>query len=288
MKDFVALARPAHWVKNVFVLAPAFFVPRIWSEDKLVADLGLAFLAFCLAASAIYVLNDLIDRDRDRHHPTKLSRPLARGAVSPTAAIVYALALATASAAIAWRLPQMFGALLLAYALLNVAYSTWLKNVPIVDVLAIALGFVFRVDGGAFAIGVTPTAWITIVAGLLALFLALAKRRDDVVKSIGVAHRPALDGYSKPFLDAAIGVVLAALLISYAIYTADPHLAERLGTDKAYVTIPSVVLGILRYLQIAMVDEASGSPVDVILRDRLMQIACASWLAIFGTLLYLR
>ena len=288
MKDFVALARPAHWVKNFFVLAPAFFVPRIWSEDKLVADLGLAFLAFCLAASAIYVLNDLIDRDRDRHHPTKLSRPLARGAVSPTAAIVYALALATASAAIAWRLPQMFGALLLAYALLNVAYSTWLKNVPIVDVLAIALGFVFRVDGGAFAIGVTPTAWITIVAGLLALFLALAKRRDDVVKSIGVAHRPALDGYSKPFLDAAIGVVLAALLISYAIYTADPHLAERLGTDKAYVTIPSVVLGILRYLQIAMVDEASGSPVDVILRDRLMQIACASWLAIFGTLLYLR
>jgi 4-hydroxybenzoate polyprenyltransferase len=288
MKDFVALARPAHWVKNVFVLAPAFFVPRIWSEDKLVADLGLAFLAFCLAASAIYVLNDLIDRDRDRHHPTKLSRPLARGAVSPTAAIVYALALATASAAIAWRLPQMFGALLLAYAVLNVAYSTWLKNVPIVDVLAIALGFVFRVDGGAFAIGVTPTAWITIVAGLLALFLALAKRRDDVVKSIGAAHRPALDGYSKPFLDAAIGVVLAALLISYAIYTADPHLAERLGTDKAYVTIPSVVLGILRYLQIAMVDEASGSPVDVILRDRLMQIACASWLAIFGALLYLR
>jgi len=279
------LARPKHWVKNAFVAAPLFFTPSAMSSAA-AGTVALAILAFCLTASAIYALNDWADREADGLHPEKRHRPVASGAVAPAVALIFAGVLAVAAAAIAFRLPPEFAIILAIYAGMNLAYSLGLKNVSLLDVLVIAMGFVLRVEAGAAAIGVVPTVWILVCTGLLALFLALAKRRDDLTSDLDAAHRKSLAGYNLPFIDTAIAVVLGALLVGYLMYTTDEAVLRKFGTERLYMTAPFVVAGILRYLQIALVEKRSGSPTEIALSDRFLIVCVLGWLAVFGYLIY--
>jgi len=282
---FLALARPRHWIKNAFVAAPLFFTPEALGGPSLVAA-AMAVAAFSLAASSVYVFNDFCDRDADRLHPVKRTRPIASRAVAPTAALVFAAGLLAAAAFLAWHLPPSFGTVLAVYLGLNLAYSWRLKHVSLLDVLIVAAGFVLRVEGGAFAIGVMPSVWILVCTGLLALFLALAKRRDDLVSDVDAEHRKALAGYNLRFVDTAIAVVLGALAVSYLLYTADQAVIRRYGTDRLYLTAPFVLAGMLRYLQIALVEERSGAPTDIALSDRFLIVCVLGWVAVFGYLIY--
>lgn len=280
------LMRPHQWVKNAFVAAPLFFTPAALSAGNAGLVL-LGMLAFSLVASAVYVLNDYVDQEADRQHPVKRTRPLASGEVSNGAAIVLFVVVLCTGLAMSYALAPAFGILALCYFLINIGYSFGLKHVSIVDVLLITLGFTLRIYAGAVLIQVEPSVWIVICAGLVALFLALAKRRDDLVRSLGGDHRRSLEGYSKPFLDTAVSIVLAALLISYIIYTTDSEVQHRLGTDRLFLTIPFVVAGIMRYLQIVLVEERSGSPTKLVLTDRFLIAAMAVWAASFSLLIHL-
>jgi decaprenyl-phosphate phosphoribosyltransferase len=281
----LALTRPHQWTKNAFVVAALVLTPSALTAPNAMRAL-LAFVAFSMAASAVYVLNDIMDRHADRLHPRKRHRPVASGAVPVPVAGLLGLALLAVSAVVSFSLSPAFAAVVLVYLLLNTAYCVRLKHVSIVDVLIVALGFVLRLQAGAVAVEVTPSAWIIIATGLLALFLALAKRRDDLVRDLDTTHRRSLDGYTKPFLDSALSVVLGALLVAYLVYTTDSSVMARLGTDKVYYTAPFVVAGVLRYLQITIVEERSGSPTRLVLSDRFLIATIAGWGATFLALIY--
>lgn len=279
------LMRPRQWVKNTFVFAPLFFTPLALSNESVIATL-LAFVSFCCVSSGIYCLNDLRDRESDRKHPKKRLRPLASGQVTPPAAVLLALGLLAAGFGLSLSQIPMVAVVLVIYVIVNVAYSLWLKNIAIIDVLVISFGFVLRVYAGALVIGVTPTPWIQICAGLLALFIALAKRRDDVVLEIGTEHRVSLSGYTRLFLDVCIGVTLSALLVSYMIFTLNDEAMDRLGSDGLFLTVPFVIAGIFRYLQLTLVFERSGSPTELIFKDGFLILSVAGWLLVYGYLIY--
>lgn len=281
----IRLARPKQWVKNAFVAAPLFFTPAALTGPNMVA-VALAIVAFSLAASAIYAINDYCDREADRLHPKKRLRPIAAGLVPPGAALVFAALLTGGALAIALTLPPKFQGVLAFYVVLSLAYSLKLKHVSLLDVLIVAMGFVLRVEAGAAAVSIQPTVWILICTGLLALFLALAKRRDDLTSELDTQHRKSLDGYTLGFVDTAVAVVLGALLVSYLIYTTDASVMAKYGTDRLYMTAPFVVAGVLRYLQIALVERGSGSPTDVALSDRFILVCVLGWIAVFGYLIY--
>lgn len=285
MIALLRLMRPKQWVKNGFVAAPLFFTPSAmtWSG---VAATAMAVAVFCLAASAVYVINDWMDRDADRLHPEKRHRPLASGEVSLGAAMGLTVLLLIAAVALAWQLPPLFRWLAGVYVVMNLAYSLWLKRVALLDVMLIAAGFVLRVDGGAAAIEVRATVWITVCTFLLALFIALAKRRDDVVRALGSDHRASLKGYNRVFIDQALSMILGALLVSYIIYTTDPGVRENYDSDNLYLTTPFVAAGVLRYLQIALVEERAGAPTDLALSDRFLIACVIGWVATFAVLIY--
>lgn len=286
MAPILVLLRPQQWIKNLFVAAPLFFTPAALSPGA-VGRVVLGIACFSALASAMYVLNDWCDRESDRQHPLKRLRPLAAGTIGAAPALVLALGLAAASFAIALLLlPFAFTQVLVGYAGLNLAYSFGLKRIAILDVLLIAIGFVLRVYGGGFLIGVVPTVWIVACTLLLALFLALAKRRDDIVRGMEAGHRPSLAGYNVPFLDTAIAIVLAALLVCYLLYTAQPQNMTRLHSDKLFLTVPFVIAGVLRYLQITIVEHRSGSPTRLAVTDRFLLLAILGWIVTFALLIY--
>jgi 4-hydroxybenzoate polyprenyltransferase len=281
----IRLLRPHQWLKNAFVAAPLFFTPERLSAAA-VERVGLGLIAFCAVSSAVYIFNDALDREADRAHPLKRLRPLAAGTVSLPAALAAMVVLLVAGLGLALWLAPAFAAVVVLYLAVNAAYSLGLKHLSVVDVMAIALGFVLRVYAGGILIDVRPTVWIIACTLLLALFLALAKRRDDLVKGVGDEHRQSLGGYTLGFVDTSIGVVLSALLVSYLLYTAAPENIHRYHTDQLYWTAPFVIAGILRYLQITLVEERSGSPTLVALTDRFLLIAMAGWVVVFAWLIY--
>ncbi len=285
LPPLLALLRPHQWIKNAFVAAPLFFTPAAWNAASLL-QIVLGVVSFCMLASAVYVLNDYLDREADRAHPSKRTRPLAAGTVSVPLALATGGLLVALGLGLAFWLTPAFGVFALVYLANNIAYSLYLKHQAILDVMSIAFGFVLRVEGGGALIDVTLSAWIVIITGLLALFLAIAKRRDDIVKKLGSDHRKALDGYSRRFLDASLSLVLGSLLVAYLIYTTDTLVMERLGTDRLYYTAPFVAFGILRYLQITMVEERSGSPTLIVLKDRPIILCVLGWILTFGWLIY--
>ena len=286
MAPIVSLLRPCQWIKNLFVAAPLFFTPSALSAS-IAARVALGVACFSALASAMYVLNDWCDREADREHPVKNKRPLAAGKVSPLVALGLAVGLALLGFMLAaLLLPHSFAEVLVVYVILNLAYSLGLKRIAILDVLVIAIGFVLRVYAGGFLIDVTPTVWIVACTLLLALFLALGKRRDDLVKGIDKSHRQSLTGYNTAFLDTAMSVVLAALLVSYLLYTTQPDSMARLHTDKLFLTAPFVITGVLRYLQITIVEHRSGSPTRLVLSDRFLVLTILGWIAVFAWLIY--
>lgn len=279
------LLRPRQWVKNAFVAAPLFFTPQAMNANG-IGRTAAAVAAFCAASSAMYILNDWRDRDADRLHPEKRTRPLAAGTVSPAVAMAALAALLVIALGLSAVLPTAFAGFLGAYVAINLAYSFGLKHVSLLDVLIISVGFVLRVEGGAAAIEVTATVWILVCTFLLSIFLALAKRRDDVVRHLDGAHRASLKGYNARFIDQSLGMVLGALFVSYMIYTTDYEVTRRFGTQKLYLTAPFVAAGVLRYLQITLVEERSGSPTDVVTRDPFLIVTVLCWIATFAILIY--
>jgi 4-hydroxybenzoate polyprenyltransferase len=275
------LIRPRQWVKNAFVVAPLFFTPGLLSSHNIgVVALGVA--CFCLLASSVYIINDYMDRETDRQHPEKAHRPLAAGTVTPAQALTFLVLMMIGACALAVWLGRDFALIALLYLVTNLLYSLALKRLSIVDVMLVALGYVLRVYAGAALIGVTASVWIISCTLLVSLFIALAKRRDDVARDLGAGHRAALKGYNKPFLDASIAIVLASLVVSYLIYTTEPHA----GTDRLYLTTPFVIMGVLRYLQIALVEERSGAPTSIVTTDRFLILCVVAWVCSYGALVY--
>ena len=285
---FIRLARPHQYLKNGFIFLPLFFSYQFTHWQPLLR-VTLSFLVFCLAASSVYVLNDLKDIQDDRLHPVKKNRPLASGAISVTDARYFLILLALSSLMLALIFPDFSVLTLTAgYIGMNIAYSFTLKHIPIVDVVTIATGFVLRVFVGARAAGIPVSHWIVLMTFLLALFLALAKRRDDLLLAADGKHlRRSLNGYTMEYVSLSMGVMAAVTIVSYILYTLSPEVIIKHGTDNLYLTTFWVIVGLLRYLQIALVEKFSGSPTRTLIRDVFLQITIAGWFAHFVLLLYI-
>ncbi len=269
--------RPHQWTKNLVVLAALAFSKHLFEEDALLRAVG-ALLIFCALSGATYLLNDLVDLEQDRLHPLKRLRPLASGSLPVSLARAAFLTLTLLALAASLALGGRFALAAAGYLALSVAYSFALKHVVILDVLAIAVGFVLRAVAGALAIAVVFSDWLLVCTVLLALFLALAKRRHELV-SLGDAasHRRILAEYSPYLLDQMISVATASCLTAYAFYTLAPETIEKYRTDRLSLTIPFVIYGIFRYLYLVHRKEQGGNPSDLLLTDRPLLAAVALW-----------
>ncbi len=283
----IKLMRPHQYIKNLFIFLPIFFALKITQTDLLL-DALLAFIAFSLAASAIYTLNDFRDIEDDKDHPKKKNRPLASGAISKSQAIVIMSVLFVLGFSMMTVLSLEATAILAAYVLLNIAYSFSLKHVAIIDVVIIAIGFVLRLFVGSAVTGIPLSMWIVVMTFLLALFMALAKRREDVLiyMETGKKMRKVVDGYNLQFLDTAMAIMASIVIVSYVMYTTSAEVILRINSPYLYLTSLFVVLGVLRYLQIAFVMGDSGSPTKIVLKDRFIQLVLLGWIASFAWILY--
>ena len=270
-------------MKNVFVFCALFFSESLFAWGAVRASL-LAFLAFCLLSSAVYVLNDLVDIERDRAHPTKRFRPLAAGLVSEKVAMVFGVGLLGGALALLACLNLKFMLVALSYFALNVAYSFWLKHVVLIDIFVIAFGFVLRVVAGAVAIGVTASPWLLLCTLLLALFLGIAKRRAEVhlLEAGAGAHRKILLEYSPAMLDQLMSLVTASTVMAYSMYTFN----SPQGHAMMY-TIPIVLYALFRYLFLVFQRNEGGEPANILVGDRPFLIACLAWTALTFLILYL-
>jgi len=283
---YISLMRPKHWLKNVFVVAPIAFAGHI-ADPVLLRAAMLAFGAFCLAASAIYCFNDVYDLQADRNHPRKSKRPVASGAVSVAGALSFAVILAAAGLAISWSVGSHFLTIVLCYLAINVYYTIRGKHMVIGDAFCIAIGFVLRVIGGAYAINVSPTGWIVITTFFLSLFLGFGKRRNEIVvlESESTDHRPVLGEYNLPLLDQIMVATGTISIISYAIYTLDHNVIVKFGTDKLFYTVPFVAYGVFRYIHL-LLRSKEGDPTEIVTSDRGLILTSFAWLASFFLLWY--
>jgi 4-hydroxybenzoate polyprenyltransferase len=278
--------RPRQWVKNLFVFAGLIFsqsllTPLFWPALA-------AFAIFCALSGAIYVFNDVADAEKDRLHPSKRNRPIARGALPIPGAVALGLVLLAGSLVAAFWLSVGFGVVAAAYAALLTAYSVWLKHVVILDVLTVAAGFVLRAVAGAAAIGVEISGWLVICTILIALFLALGKRRHEyrTLRGDAAAHRPILAEYSEGFLDQMVAVVTASTVTAYALYTMSPETVAKFHTRLLPVTLPFVLYGIFRYLYLLYRREQGGNPSDLLLSDRALLINTVLWMLAVLVIVY--
>ena len=261
--------RPDQWTKNLFVFAALVFAERL-SDANAVVKAVVAFVVFCALSATVYLINDVLDREQDRRHPLKAHRPIAAGALSPTRALAAAAVLGAAAMIVAWVLGLPFFRMAAAYVVLLTAYSAFLKHIVILDVLTIAAGFTLRAAAGAAAIAVPISHWLLVCTTLLALFIALSKRRHELtlLTETAVDHRPILGDYTPYLLDQMISVVTASTLIAYAFYTISPETTAKFGTDLLSLTIPFPLYGIFRYLYLVHRRDKGGSPAELVVNDR--------------------
>lgn len=284
--------RPAQWTKNLIVFTALLFGQRgtqpAFLDPHAIGRALVAFVIFCALSGVVYLVNDVADREADRLHPTKRYRPIASGAVSPGAAITTAVVLTAAALGAAWLLRPMFAAVALTYVVLQTLYSGPLKHIVIIDVLTIAVGFVLRAMSGAVAINVEINHWLLILTILLALFLALSKRRHELVLLAdgATSHRPILEEYSPYLLDQMIAVVTASTLVSYVISTVSPETVQKYHTDYLGLTVVFPIYGIFRYLYLVHQKAGGGSPADMLLNDRPLLACVALWAASVAGILY--
>jgi decaprenyl-phosphate phosphoribosyltransferase len=281
------LARPHQYTKNLFVFVPAFFAFQL-TDSTVIAQTLLAFVAFSLLASGVYVFNDWMDRAEDARHPTKCKRPIASGEINTLQAAVIFVVFVGLGLLAGWQISPELVSLLVGYFVMNLAYSVKLKHIAIIDIVVIALGFVIRLGVGAMAAGVALSHWIIVMTFLLALFLALAKRRDDVLIFLETEQkmRKVIDGYNLKFLDAAMVMNAGVVMVAYILWSISAEVVARIGSDNLYMTAVFVLLGIMRYMQIAMVQEQSGNPTRILLKDRFLQSVLVGWVASFVLILY--
>ena len=283
----ISLVRPHQYIKNLFIFTPMFFVGKI-SEMEILLQAVIAFIAFCFCASGIYILNDLQDIESDQLHPKKKHRPLATGAIEKKMALALMGCLFALGFTGMGFLSVQALAFLGAYVVLNIAYSFYIKHIAILDVFTIAIGFVLRLYVGSDVTGVPLSMWIVIMTFLLALFMALAKRRDDVLLYLdtGQKMRKVIDGYTLQLIDGAMLIMASVVIVSYLLYATSAEVVLRLGNDHLYLTTAFVILGIMRYLQITFVLKDSGSPTKIVLKDRFMQLTISAWVCAFGWIIY--
>ena len=270
--------RPGQWTKNLFVFAALVFAQELDNPDAVLRAV-VAFGVFCALSGAVYLVNDVLDRDQDRQHPLKKNRPIASGAVSPNLALTVAAVLGAAALTVAFALGRPFFAMAAAYLALISFYSAFLKHIVILDVLTIAGGFTLRATAGAAAINVPISHWLLVCTMLLALFIALSKRRHELtlLTASATEHRPILGDYTPYLLDQMISVVTASTLIAYTFYTISPETTSKFGTDLLSLTIPFPLYGIFRYLYLVHRREQGGSPAELVINDRPLLICVALW-----------
>jgi 4-hydroxybenzoate polyprenyltransferase len=283
VRALLELARPEQWIKNGFVLLPLIFGQAAGDPDALRGAV-LATLAFCLLSSAVYAGNDVVDAERDRAHPTKCARPVARGAVTPAAALIFSATLvvvAVALGALAGGMPLV--ATLAAYIALQLAYSLALKHVPYVGAFAVAVGFVLRIVAGGIGARVPLTPWIVALGFLLALLLALGKRHGDLVnaRAVGAGLR-----YDRTTLERILVAIAAATFTAYVLYTLSPTVLARHGHHPIVFSTPWVALGLGRYLKLALRDGAGSDPSALAVSDPVLLVSVAGWLATLALILY--
>jgi 4-hydroxybenzoate polyprenyltransferase len=279
--------RPGQWSKNLVIFAGVLFGRRLF-DPAAVGDALAAFVVFCILSGVVYLTNDIADRESDRQHPLKARRPIASGALPVSVAIGAAIALGASALVAAALIGWPFTIVAVAYLALQLAYSAALKHIVIIDVLTIAIGFVLRAAAGAAAVNVEISHWLLVCTILLALFIALAKRRHEIVLLAGGAtsHRPILGEYSAYLLDQMIGVVTASTLISYVFYTISPETQAKFGTQWLGLTIPFPLYGIFRYLYLVHQREGGGSPADLLLTDRPLLVCVALWALAVAVIIY--
>ena len=270
--------RPEQWIKNFFVFTALLFSKNLLNLSKDI-DALVGFIIFCMITGYAYMINDLVDLEKDKLHPTKSQRPIASGRLNKTTAIKITTIICLVSLSFAFYINSFFGIIVLTYFLLNIGYSIYLKNIVIIDVVTIASGFVLRVLGGAVIISVTSSQWLILCTILLSLFLGFSKRRHELVllEDNATGHRKVLEHYSPYFLDQMISVVTASTVICYALYTMSKDTIEKLGTSKLIYTIPFVLYGIFRYLYLVHQKEKGGSPTEVVFTDKPMIINISLW-----------
>jgi len=286
IRSYIILLRPHQYLKNVFIFAPLFFALKITDTGLLFHSI-IAFVTFCLASGTVYIFNDYHDIEEDRSHPLKKKRPLASGKIGKGSAWMLMVLLLSVSLATAVLVDMDLFYIVTAYLTINVLYTLKLKHVSLVDLFLIAIGFVLRVYAGAVVIDVPVSMWIVLMTFLLALFLGLAKRRDDILLA-NEQHqvRKSIDGYNLELVNGAMTIMASVIMVCYIMYTLSSEVIARFHNNRLYITGIFVLFGLLRYMQITFVEERSGDPTRVLLKDGLLQIAIAGWIATFIFLIY--
>lgn len=304
MKHLIKLTRPTQWIKNLFVFGPIVFGGALLNGHAMLAGL-ITFVAFSLAASSIYCFNDIVDVDDDRRHPEKHNRPIASGAVTVAQAYGLMMLLLVLSMACmplliwvdcansSWEAFSLNNiakvlAVILFYWLLNLAYCLKLKQYAIIDVCIVAFGFVLRLLAGGLATGIALSKWIVLMTFLITLFMSFAKRRDDVIRmeATGEAPRKNTIHYNVTFINQAITITAGVTFVCYIMYTLSPEVIAQFNNEHLYFTSVFVLVGLLRYIQISVVEKKSGNPTKVILKDRFIQLVVLAWFISFLTIIY--
>lgn len=286
MKHYLKLIRIDQYVKNAFVFAPLFFGGSFSDWHLTVKVLG-AFVCFSLAASSIYIVNDIFDIKEDQAHPLKSKRPLASGIIQKNNAIIIQIFLMSCALIISSQISIELLFIIGIYIVLNFFYSKWLKHIAILDINIIAVGFVLRILAGAAVSEIEPSIWILLITYLLALFLGIAKRRTDVVLAQnGKAVRKSIEGYNLSFVDSVLGILASVIVVCYIFYCIAPENQLHYQSNLLYVSIIFVINGIFRYLKLAIVDQSTYSPTEIILKDIFIQITILLWVALMSYLLY--
>lgn len=287
--EILKSTRPHQWLKNLFIFAPIIFSQNIFYLPFILKT-GIAFITFCLLSGSLYILNDLNDKEEDKLHPIKSKRPIASGRLKKSSAILSFITLGALAFVLAITLNKYFFIIALAYFSLQVAYSFWLKHVVILDVFVVAAGFLIRVVAGGLAIDVSLSSWLLICTILLALFLAMSKRRHELIllEENAHNHRPILKEYNPYLLDQMIAVVTASTLITYCLYTISEETVTKFGTTKLIYTVPFVLYGIFRYLYLVHQKSEGGSPDVLIIKDKPLLADIFLWIVSAILILYLR
>lgn len=289
LSAILKLIRVKQWVKNLFLFIPSFFAGHIFETRELFMVL-LGAVAFSFVASGVYVINDYRDREVDRIHPKKKFRPLASGEVKLSTAWALMIGLITTGLLLAGSVNIIFFYLLAGYLVLNLGYSFGLKHVPILDLFIVSLGFLIRVYSGGVIAGLEITHWLSLMILLLALFLILAKRRDDLLingkNKNGAVIRKSTTKYNLTYINSCITLLSAVMIVAYIMYTVSPEVTERFQSDYLFVTTIFVIAGIMRYLQIVFVEKNSGSPTNIFIRDKFILGTIVCWIISFYIIIY--
>lgn len=289
MKHLFLALRPYQWPKNLLVFAALIFALELFDPLQAARACG-AFLVFCAASSTVYLINDLVDRNRDRNHPDKRHRPIAAGQVSPLAAGATAAVLGPASLLASWAIHPELTVVIAGYFGVQGVYNLGLKHVPILDAMSVAAGFLLRAVAGGVALQAPISSWLLICTIFLSVFISFAKRRHEAstLEDGGRAHRESLSFYDVQILDQLVVISAAATLISYALYTMDPATVEKFGTESLVITLPFAIFGVFRYLALMHLDTAIGDPARALVTDRPLMVTVLLWGLCVVLLLYVR